>query len=739
MSSQTMTANVRTADPATARAPEVKSFSVHPWLAATGLLVLTLVVYIPSYKAGFIWDDDVIAANPLMREGWSGLRDIWFSIRYGDFVPLTATTFWIEWQIYGGLKEIQHATNVVLQALNVVLLWRVLLRLRIPGSWVIAAVFAVHPVCVASVTWLAERKNTLSMTFYLLSLLYFFKSESVVGAVRIKPFSSRDYRLSFVFFLLGLLSKSAVVIMPVVVLLCAWWRDGQIGGRHLRRVAPFFIFAFSAGVVTLVAHFYYGPKLGVLPGDSALVRILTAGRAVWFYFAQELAPVGLTMHYPRWKIDPTSLAAYLPGLAIVAVLAVFWRFRRSWGSTCLFGFGYFLLALGPTIGVVNMAFLMVAPVADHFQYMALPGLIALVVGAGVYFLQRSIPNRLVAPAVVFLLTVPALASLSWQHQRLMGNAEALWHDNLKKNPESWVSYNNLGGIHFERGQFEDAERYYAQAVRFRTNLSMVQVNLGRSHFALGKTDAAIARYNEAIRLDPTDFKAYNNLGVAFITAGKTNEAIACFQKAVQLVPSDATFFANLARLLVESGRNREAMDLYSQRVKFVPSDSAAHYQLGGLLFAQGRLDEALHHYQEAVRLAPQFVEARFGLAEILVRQVRTAEAMEHWREILKVQPDAVQVLANLAWALATDRNDKLRNGVEAVAFAERAYALAGTNNPPYVDLLAATYAEAGRFAEAVKTEEQAVLLANASGQKDLAGLYRSRLNLYQAGRPVRAQ
>ncbi len=713
------------------------------WIGVLALLLLTFLVYIPTYQAGFIWDDDVIAANPLLREGWRGLRDIWITTRFGDFVPMTATTFWIEWQIHGAMKEIQHATNVVLQAFNAVLLWRVLLRLRVPGSWIIAALFAMHPVCAASVTWLAERKNTLSMFFYLLSVLFYLRSETVpVRDSSPTKVSVSLYWLSFAFFLFGLLSKSSVVVLPVVLLLIAWWQHGKIGRTTVIRVAPFFGFAFAVGIATLVAHHYLAPKIGVLPSEeSLLVRTLTAGRAFWFYLGKDLLPAGLTMHYPRWNVSAVSPVSYLPALSIVALFFFFWKNRsHTWGRACLFGLGYFVLALGPTIGVINMAFLSMAPVADHFQYMALPGIIALVVLATLYGVQRILPKpqlRLL-PVIVFGLLAPPLAALSWAHQSRMANPEALWRDNLAKNPTSWAANNNLAGILFERGKYEESLSLYREALKGRDNLSMVHVNVGRALFALGKTDEAIGHYFNALKVDSTDFKAHNNLGVALITLGRTNEAIAAFQSAVQLAPTDHTFFANLGRLLVESGQTTKAIELYRQRVQRFPSDSVAHTQLGQLLFTSGNLNDALVHYKTAVSLSPQSIDARFGLAEIEAQLNNKAAAIEQWRQILILQPDAVPVMANLAWALATDHNGTLRNGRDAVVLAERACAIGGRNNARFLDLLAAAYAEAGRFPEAIKTAEEGVSLAQARDEEALVSQLRSRLNLYQSGLAFRS-
>ena len=491
-------------------------------------------------------------------------------------------------------------------------------------------------------------------------------------------------------------------------------------------------------MVTLVAHHILAPKIGVLPSnDSLLVRTLAAGRAFWFYLAKDLLPVGLTLHYPRLTINPMSPLAYLPGLALVGMFAVFWRFRQKWGRSCLFGLGYFVLALGPTIGVINMAFLLLAQVADHFQYLALPGIIALVTGGALYHLQRRMgqsPQAL--QCMLFILFVVPLAALCWHHQRVMANPEALWRDNLRKNPNSWISYNNLGGVHFGREEYPEAERLYREALARRDGLSMLRVNLGRSLFGQGRTDEAIEQYFAAIRLDAGDFKAYNNLGVALITLGKTNDAIASFQKAVELAPRDATFFSNLVRLLSEAGHSERTIPLYRDWLARFPDDYTAHFRLGAVLFDQHALEEARLHYQEAVRLKPDFAEARFGLAEILTRLNQNAEAVAQWNEILRINPNAVQVIANLAWLRATARDDSLRDGAEAVRLAKRACAME-EKNPAYRYLLAAAHAEAGQFPEAIRIAEEAALLAETMGQPDLAERCRSDLTLYKSGRPRR--
>ena len=645
-----------------------------PIVSAALLFIFSLLLYWPSYHAGFIIDDDRLAASPLFKEGWSGLRDIWFSPRFGDFVPLTATSFWFEWQAYGSPRPIQHATNIVLQALNVVLLWRVLHGLRVPGAWLAAAVFVAHPLCVTSVTWLAERKNTLAMLFYLLSLLLYLRSETAEAS----PSTSRrrdfgpsspargqrrlGYWLSFGSFLLALLSKSSVVILPVVLLLCAWWQRGRLESRDFKRTAPFLVVAFAAGVVTLVAHHILAPQIGVsLTTDSLLVRVLGATRAVWFYLGKTLLPVGLTLFYPRWEVDPASLAAYLPAAGMLGLFVLFWRYRRTWGRACLFGFGYFILAVAPTLGVLKMVALNITQVADHFQYLALPGLIALAVGGVCHLVRRGARRAPFAmSAVIGVSLVAPLAVLSWQHQRLVGNPEALWRQNFQRNPNSWSIHDHLGRL------------------------------LATS----GKLDEALPHLLAVVRLKPDVAQAHHNLGQAYFLKGDLPQAIQCFSNAIAINPDQFMIRMTLASALSRKGDNVQA---------------TYHYTL-----------------------------AHCRQAQALMKSGNPAQAIAEWREALKLQPDSIEALANLAWVLATARDNQLRNGAEAVALAERAGSVrAAKMLPPVFDPLAAAYAETGRFADATNILLKAIALAEATAQTNACIKYHRHLELYRRGLPWR--
>ena len=420
-----------------------------PWAGAALLALATVLVYLPSMRGGFIWDDDrLLTDNPAVKT-IDGLYSIWFGNWPADYIPLTLSSFWLEWHLWGLRAAGYHIVSVLLHAANAVLLWRVLKCLGLPGSWLAALLFAVHPVCAASVTWIAERKNTLSMFFYLLSLGWFLRFDETVHAEAGTKESRRLLRFSLGAFFLALLAKSSVAVLPAVLLLFVWWRRGRVTWRDLDRCIPFFILAVLMALVAaaIQAKAVRG-GVGVIH-DTLWVRLIGGSWAVWFYLGKIVLPAGLTMIYPRWEIDPRAALSYLPALGLAGLLFLFWRFRKSWGRPFLFAFGYFLVALAPALGMVDLAYFSNARVADHFQYLALPGMTALIAA-----LARH--KKRLASALAAGMAVAALAFLTWQHEKVLADGRTLWQDNLAKNPHSWKVCMNLSEVLLQEGKTEEA-------------------------------------------------------------------------------------------------------------------------------------------------------------------------------------------------------------------------------------------------------------------------------------------
>jgi tetratricopeptide (TPR) repeat protein len=758
-------------------------------VGAAILVVFTLVLYLPSFHADFIWDDDALLTDNSAIKAADGLRTIWFSFSQPDYCPLTLTSFWVEWRLWGMSPAGYHGTNIILHALAAVLLWRVLLRLQVPAAWWAALLFVVHPVCVASVTWIAERKNTLSMFFYFLSILLYLRSDSnprPPSGPRLSTLDSRLYCFSFLAFFLALLSKTSVVMLPFVLLLIAWWERGGITVRDFGRSVPFFAASFGMGVVTLWFHSFCVMPEGA--PDTLLVRLLAGTQAFWFYLWKILLPQNLMMIYPRWQINPASLQAWLPGLLCLGAFILFWRFRHTWGRSCLFAFAYFLFALAPVLGIVNTVFFTYSQASDHFQYLAVPGIIALLVGGADHLWQArlaaiSLPHRPIAPLSItqhatrlrhpssfYLLLVLVLSLLTWQHQKIFHNSAALWGDNLLKNPHSWKVHNGLGAALGDQGNYpaavaefkaalqidphrgnlhfnlalalhrmerrEEAIREYLIALKYELVLHRTHYYLGLALFETRRIEEAIFHFKEAIRLLPSGYAlAEFNLGGALAQKQKPDEAVCHLQEALRLQPAYPEAHDKLGLLLDQSGQTNEASAHYQAAVRQDPDFALAYFHLAELFSRQGQVDLAQKNYQEALRCAPAFFAAHYGLGLVLLHQQKIPEAIDHWHRALQIKPDSLEVLNNLAWLLATSSDVNSRNGREAVRLAEIAYA-AEPKNFSFSDTLAAAYAEVGRFAEAMNAVQRAIALSDGEGQTNAAAKFRVRLELYRQQRPL---
>jgi len=483
------------------------------WAGAALLMLVTVLVYLPSMRAGFIWDDDtMLTQNPAVKSA-DGLYSIWLTSWSGDYVPLTTSSFWLEWHLWQANPAGHHLINILLHAANAALLWRVLARLRVTGAWLAALLFAIHPVCAASVTWIAERKNTLSMLLYLSSLLWFLRDDESIGATTdangwrpaIRGQAPWFWR-SLGAFALALLAKSSVAILPPVLLWCLWWRRGPIRRQDFARTLPFFALALALSVVAIsIQHKALHTGAPVSP-DRLLARLIGGGWALWFYLEKILLPANLTMIYQRWKINPGNALCYAPFFLFAAMIVLFWWNRRGWGRPWLFAFGYFVIALSPVLGFFNMAFYSNSQVADHLQYLAMPSILALIAAAtqqsprapagpkdehsetpagppggrgetrrrgdgregavspapppGVGKEPRPILLAVVTPVAIAIV----LSALTWRRESLLGSSQRLWEDNAVKNPTSWRVYMNLNIALLEQGKTNQAIQMYNKAM-----------------------------------------------------------------------------------------------------------------------------------------------------------------------------------------------------------------------------------------------------------------------------------
>jgi tetratricopeptide (TPR) repeat protein len=624
------------------------------WVLGLILVLAVILFYQPVWYAGFIWDDEGhITANPCII-GPLGLKEIW-TTRAADICPLTFTTFWVEHALWGLVPLPYHLVNVLLHGACAILLWRVLRSLQVPGAWLGAALWALHPVEVESAAWISETKNTQSGLFFLLSILFFvrwLKAKDLDG----RTGGGWNYALTLLFAALAMASKSSAVILPVVFCLCAWWIEGRWNWRNLARLAPIFLLSVAAAALAMWTQ---GLALAAATDPqwarSWPERLVTAGDAVWFYLGKLLWPYPLITVYPRWQIDASQWFSYLPLLAVMIVLFILWLKRESWARPWFFVFAYFLLALLPVLGLADNFIFRYSLVFDHFQYLASMGPMALA-GAGLArWAEFAIPGRCRLQSSLCAGLLLILGILSWQRAWTFENEEMLWTHTLAGNPNCWAAHNNLGNALSQKGLVDEAMAEYQKASEIAPNFDLAHNNLGMVLSQKGRVDEAIVQYQKALEINPNYAETHNNLGKALLQKGRLDEAITQFQKALESNPYFAVAYSNLGNTLLQTGRVDEAMAQLQMALKINPDSAAARNNLGNALLQKGRVDEAMAQYQKASEINPNLAEAHNGLGFALLQKGRANEAMAQFQEALRLKPDYVDAQNNLAKAEAMTR------------------------------------------------------------------------------------
>jgi tetratricopeptide (TPR) repeat protein len=634
------------------------------------LVALVLVAYLPALRGGFNWDDDAYVTNNLTLRSVLGLSQIWGQLTATpQYYPLVYTSFWLEYRLWGLNPLGYHAVNVLLHTLAAILLWRVLVRLQLPGAWLAAGIFALHPVAVESVAWVTERKNVLSAVFYFAAALAYLRWQDYgttdygttdhgtttrqrgSGVLGLIPSSRRSvvlYLLSLALFICALFSKTVTASLPAGLLLVIWWKHGRIAGRDVWPLVPFFVAGAASGLVTSWLERTHVGASGPEWALSFVDRCLIAGRALWLYAGKLFWPANLTFIYPRWQIDPGIWWQWLFPAAALAVVMILWTLRMRVGRGPLVAVLFFAGTLFPALGFVNVYPMRYSFVADHFQYLASAGLIVLAT-AGLTKIFRPVPF-----AAVLLPLV--LAVLTWKQSAIYADQKTLWQDTLAKNPASWMAHNNLGTVLESEGQIDEAIGHYEEALRLKPDHAEAHNNLGNTFYKKGRTDDALHEYREAIRLKPDYAIAYGNLGTALGAKGRNDEAIKQFHESIRLNSLDGRAHYNFGIVLFKNNQADDAIMEFQHAVRLLPDYANARINLGIALGSAGRLDEAIAQFREAVRLRPDFAEARSDLGVALLKQGQIDEAINQFQEAVRLKPDDPATRNNLTRALEVKKN-----------------------------------------------------------------------------------
>jgi tetratricopeptide (TPR) repeat protein len=466
------------------------------------LFAAAVLVYLPALRNGFVWDDDMLLTRNRMLRSVSGLGQIWFSGHQADYWPVTYSALWVQWRLWGLHPLGYHAVNLVLHAANTLLLWSVLRRIGLPGSFLAALVFAVHPLNVESVAWISEIKNLLALLFTLASVWSYLGSGA---GDRESVRHWRSYWLSLLLFTLAMLSKGSVCMLPFVLLgLVAWHR--RVRNRDVALLAPFFVAAIA--LASTAVWFQTHGTGQVFRNAGPLDRLLGAGAALWFYLGKAVWPANLTFVYPEWSISARNPAWWVPLLAAAGLTAVLWRRRCEGARPVLFAWGYFCAALVPALGFTDVYFMRYSLVADRYAQLALIGVIAFAVHCRALW-EASGRGSAFARLLPFA-AVAALGVLTWSQCAMYRDARTLFLATIERNPRCWMAYDYLGST-CSPAELSRSIAYFEEALAIKPDYAEARDNLGVALGKAGRLAEARAQFDEVLRQDPFNPQARANL------------------------------------------------------------------------------------------------------------------------------------------------------------------------------------------------------------------------------------
>ena len=734
-----------------------------------GLVVLTLAAYWQVGAFDFIGYDDnqYVYDNLHVRKGlsWENVGWAFTTGRASNWHPLTWLSHMLDVQLFGLRSGAHHAVNLAFHVANTLLLFLILRRMTaaVWQSAMVAALFALHPLHVESVAWVAERKDVLSTFLGLLTIAAYVRYTRNPGRGR--------YFLVAVLFALGLMVKPMLVTLPFVFLLLDYWPLGRMSlslaeqststeqpsktawksrkqrgnsqsrsvgesqkilpimGRLVLEKLPLLMLSVLSCVVTYIVqqgamvsieHVSFGPRIA----NALLAYVHYLGKMVW--------PLNLALPYP-FKFSPDAGHILLSIALLVSITsAAIWAWR-SCRPYLTVGWFWYLGTLVPVIGIVQVGS---QGMADRYTYIPSIGIFIMAVW-GLTELIATWDRRHLALPMIGLPVLAACFMLTRVQIQYWRNTETLFLHTNDVIPGSKTVHKILMMWYWEQekpaesiAQAEEVLKLDPQNAEAHTHIALILIEQKR-------WDEAAAHLKIALQSNPSFAAAYNHYGVVLFAKEDAEGAIKHLREAVRLEPENVCARQNLAKTYFAIGKLEEAAQQWRKVLHLQPHSAEAAGELGVVLQKQGKTTEAIDFYRQSLESYPRDVNVRNNLAVALLTTGKTKEALDQWRELLHLQPNDVVTLNALAWIQATAGDQSLRNGKEAVQLAEKALQLSKEQSPEMLDTLAAAYAEVGRYSEAVATASKAFDMASSAGQSDLAGKIRARLQYYQSDRPYR--
>ncbi|TAM39844.1 tetratricopeptide repeat protein [bacterium] len=540
------------------------------------LVILCFLIYAPSLGNGFIWDDDTnLYKNPWIQTT-GGLKDIWLSNKIYQYYPVNFTSFWLEHKLWGLNPSGYHAVNLILHILNVLLVFWVVRKLYARLAFPVALLFAVHPIQVETVAWITERKNLLSLFFFLSAILAYLRFDFTRRI--------RDYLFTVAMFAFALLSKPVAVCFIFFPALYKWWRDGKVTRREFRLSVILAAIGLFIALHTLYLEFYQVGARGSDFGLSFLERFILSARIMLFYPYKIIFPFDFVFFYPRWEVNANLWWQWLFSLAVILIAGALFIYRKKIGRGALALLIFYMISIFPVLGFLNVYGMKFSYVADHFSYLSTPALLLLIC-AGITFLSDRLKTKLtflssmaykILIRGIFIIIIIYMCGKSIGLTKNYKNEKALWSNLVKDSPRCLVAYDSL------------AEEYRN----------------------IGEKEKVLDLYKKAVVINPAAQEAYYNLGNAYCDLGRNEDAIKAYERAIEINPGYLQALNNLASTYADLGQTARAIEIWNKAVQIDPGFAIAHFNLVKFYFAQKKYNLAIKHCDEIKKLGIQ-VDPKF--------------------------------------------------------------------------------------------------------------------------------
>jgi tetratricopeptide (TPR) repeat protein len=617
-------------------------------LLCLALLLATIAIY--SQVAHFEFtnydDPDYTTANRHVRTGVTSANVTWaFTSSYvANWIPLTWISHMLDFQFFGANAGAHHITNLVLHLLNTLLLFLILQRMTTASvaSAFVAAVFALHPMHIESVVWIAERKDLLCTFFFLLTI------GAYVEFVRHR--STIRYLAMLVFFACALMSKPMAVTLPILLLLLDYWPLQQFKMVNIRRLLvdklPLFAMAIAASVVTFFVQRGGGAVLESLPLGT---RIENALVSYGVYLLKFVWPADLAVFYPYSEIPWWKVLLALAGLLAISIAVILRREKRQ---SHFVGWFWFLGTLIPVIGLVQVGG---QARADRYTYIPLIGLGIMLAWTFKAFIRK---HKWARPHLV-LITLGicgAWGAADFSDLKYWHDSQALFQHAIEVTDGNYVAFSNLASAVRQAGHPHDAIPIFERALALKPHFADAENGLGDALSADKRFDEALPHSEEAVRLEPNLLSARINLGAAYSRADRPKEAEQQYRVALQIDPESEQARSGLGVTLAEQNRFQEALPQLEEAVRINPDYADGHYNLGRVLGLQENDERAMVEFREAIRVDPNNADVHYNLGTALAKRERFSQAADEFRLAVDLKPDYVNARFGYASALAMLEN-----------------------------------------------------------------------------------